>query len=260
MDTFKKGKIHPSALISKNAKIGIGITIGPFSIIHDNVVIGDSSIIGPHCILGEPTSDFYSDNNYSNPLLEIGKNSLIRTGTTIYAGSQIGNNFETGHRVTIREKSKIGDNVRIGTLSDIQGHCHIGSFVRFHSNVHIGQKSKIRDFVWIFPYVVLTNDPQPPSETILGIKIEEFAVIASMSTILPGVIIGKNSLVGAHSLVRKNVPRDTVVFGNPAKVFCKIKELKSKKGDRSHYPWQENFSRGMPWERVGFKNWSKNKG
>jgi UDP-3-O-[3-hydroxymyristoyl] glucosamine N-acyltransferase len=69
-------------------------------------------------------------------------------------------------------------------LSDLQGHCEIGDYVRFHSNVHIGQKSKIGNFVWIFPYVVLTNDPYPPSNNLVGVTVHDFAAIATMSVIL----------------------------------------------------------------------------
>lgn len=43
--------------------------------------------------------------------------------------------------------ARIGNHVRIGTLSDIQGHCEIGNYVNMHSNVHIGMKSEIEDFV-----------------------------------------------------------------------------------------------------------------
>src|SRR6187402_2546655 len=180
--------IHPTAVVGENVGIGKNVTVGPNAVIYDNVVLGDNTIVGAHCILGEPNVGIYSDAaGYENPKLTIGSNSLIRSGTIIYAGSDLGERFECGHRVTIREKTRIGKNVRVGTLSDIQGHCEIGDFVRFHSNVHIGHKSVIKDFVWIFPYVVLTNDPHPPSETLMGVTVEEFAVIATMSVILPGV-------------------------------------------------------------------------
>ncbi len=141
--------------------------------------------------------DFYTDrSNKVHPLI-IGQKALIRSETIIYGDTVIGDNFQTGHRVTIREKSRIGHNVRIGTLSDIQGDCDIGNYVNLHSNVHIGMKSTIKDYVWIFPYVVLTNDPTPPSETLLGVTIEEFAIIATGSIIMPGKHIGKDALVGA---------------------------------------------------------------
>lgn len=248
--------IHASVFIGENVKIGKNVNIGPNAVIYDNVEIGDDSNIGANVILGEPLMRFYDDKNaYENPRLIIGSKALIRSGTKIYAGSAIGDKFECGHNVTIREGTTAGFNWRVGTLSDIQGHCEIGDYVRFHSNVHIGHKSKICNYVWIFPYVVLTNDPHPPSNELMGVTVDEFAVIATMSVILPGVNVGKNSLIGAGSVVKRNVDEGSVVAGNPAKPICLITDIKSKTTGISVYPWPEHFSRSMPWEHTGFHQW-----
>jgi len=248
--------IHPTAIIGDGVSIGKNVTLGANSIVYDNVTLGDHTVIGPNCVIGEPNASIYLDSTgYRNPKLVIGSNSLIRSGTVIYAGSELGEYFECGHRVTIREEAKIGRHVRIGTLSDIQGHCEIGNYVRFHSNVHIGHKSVVKDYVWIFPYVVLTNDPHPPSETLMGVTVEEFAVIATMSVILPGVTVGRDSLVGASSMVRKDVEPETVVAGNPAKMVASIHDVKSKADGSKVYPWRETFNRGMPWQGIGYKAW-----
>jgi len=248
--------IHPTAIIGDQVTIGSNVTIGANTIVYDNVVLGDNTLVGAQCILGEPGAGIYSDaSSYNNPPLVIGEGALIRSGTIIYAGSELGAKFECGHRVTIREKSRIGHHVRIGTLSDIQGHCEIGNYVRFHSNVHVGHQSIVRDYVWIFPYVVLTNDPHPPSETLRGVTVEEFAVIATMSVILPGVTVGRDSLVGASSMVRKDVEPETVVAGNPAKAVASIHDVKSKADGSKVYPWRETFDRGMPWQDIGYESW-----
>lgn len=248
--------IHPTATVGKNVDIGKGVRIDAGAIIHDGVRIGDNSHIGAQCILGEPLADYYSDpNGYANPELIIGKRSVIRSGTIIYADNVLGDDFECGHRVTIRERSAIADHVRIGTLSDIQGHCNIGRYTRLHSNVHIGQGSHIGEFVWIFPYVVLTNDPHPPSNHLKGVTVEPYSVIATMSVILPGVRIGSHSLVGACSLVRKDVAPEDVVTGNPAQRVCTIHDVKSKTDGSNVYPWPEQFSRGMPWESSSYQEW-----
>lgn len=249
--------IHPSALVGENVTIGQNVTIGAKSIVYDNVVIGDDTFIGPDCIIGEPNVAIHDErDSYVNPVLQIGAGSLIRSGSIIYAGSTFGENFECGHRVTIREQAQIGHHVRIGTLSDIQGHCSIGNYVRLHSNVHVGHKSTIKDYVWIFPYVVLTNDPHPPSNTLVGVTIEKFAVVATMSVVLPGVTIGKDALVGASTLVRADVPAEAVVVGNPGKQVASVRDIKSKFDGQPVYPWRETFDRGMPWQGVGFTQWN----
>lgn len=248
--------IHSAALIGDNVRIGQGVTIGANSIVYDNVEIGENSYIGADVILGEPTAKIYSDlDGYVNPMLRIGPNSIIRSGSILYAGSEFGAQLETGHRVTIREQTKSGTNFRVGTLSDIQGHCEFGDYVRLHSNVHVGNKSVVGNYVWIFPYVVLTNDPHPPSNHLLGCTVEDYAVIATMSVILPGVRIGKDALVGAGSIVGRNVGPEDVVVGNPAKRVACVRDIKSKKDGGDVYPWRFHFDRGMPWEFIGFAAW-----
>lgn len=208
--------IHPTAIIHKDANIGNNVIVGAYTIIHKNVTIGDGTVIGSYCEIGHPTH-----NPTYGGMLIIGKNSYIRSHSIFYEGSEFGDNLVTGHRVTVREKTKAGQAFQIGTLCDIQGHCEIGDFVRFHSNVHIGQHSKINNYVWIFPYVVLTNDPHPPSNVMMGVTVEDYVAIATMSIILPGVTVKEGALIGAHSSVSKDVKPNTVVAGSPAKKLYK---------------------------------------
>lgn len=242
--------ISSLAVVSPKAVIGKNVTIDAFTIIHDNVKISDNTIIGSHCEIGV-------SNHLSNgEQLIIGENSHIRSHSVLYEGSKFGEQLITGHRVTIREKVVAGNNLQVGTLSDIQGHCSIGDYVRFHSNVHIGQKSIIKDFVWIFPYVVLTNDPHPPSETLKGCMVEDFGVIATMSIMLPGSILAKGSLLGAHSSLKGLTEPNMVYAGTPAKAICETSKIKLTDGSgNSAYPWKNHFRRGYP--EVVTKNWSE---
>lgn len=238
--------IHPTAIIHEGAVLGRGVSVGPYTIIHPNVLVGDDTFIGSHCEIGHPVH-----RSEDAGLLTIGKSSHIRSHSVFYEGSTFGDHLITGHRVTVREKTRAGRNFQIGTLGDIQGHCDIGDFVRLHSNVHIGQHARIKDYVWLFPYVVLTNDPHPPSEIMEGVTIEEFVAIATMSVVLPGVTVMQGALVGAHSLVSRNVDANTVVAGSPAKFICETSKIKLKNGsNQSAYPWRRHFHRGYLPETV----------
>ena len=190
--------IMPGCIIGSNVIIGEGTYLDYGVIVRDNVIIKGHGKIGARCILGEYLVDFFQEREYGIHSLVIGVNALIRSECIIYGDNVLGDNLQTGHRVTIRENSKIGNHVRIGTLSDIQGHCEIQDYVSLHSNVHVGQKSIIKKYAWIFPYVVLTNDPNPPSESLLGVTIEEFAVVSTGSVILPGLTIASGALFGAE--------------------------------------------------------------
>lgn len=255
---YRKGKnvtIKENVVIGDNVIIEDDVFIDYGVIIRDNVHIKKGTFIGARCILGEYLVDFVRDRVKKEHPLVIGEKSIIRSETIIYGDTQIGDSFQTGHRVTIREKSRIGNHVNVGTLSDIQGDCQIGDYVHMHSNVHIGQKSVIKNYVWIFPYVVLTNDPTPPSETLKGVLVNEFAVIATGTVVLPGVVIGADSLVGAGATVTKDVKPETVVVGNPARELGSIAMVKDKETGKESYPWRFYFDRGMPWEGIGYNNW-----
>jgi acetyltransferase-like isoleucine patch superfamily enzyme len=243
--------IHQSAYLAEGAKLGKDVEIGPFSIIHGNAVLGDRVKIGAYCELGiaTPLGD-------GSPLV-IGDDSLIRSHSVFYESSSFGAGLTTGHHVTVRENTKAGVNFQIGTLSEIQGDCCIGDYVRFQSNIFVGKKTTIGSFVWIFPYVVLTNDPTPPSNVLMGCTIQDYASIAASSVVLPGVTVGYHSLVAAQACVTKNVPPYMVVAGAPARVVGEADAIKLRDGTGRHaYPWTSHFTRGYPVSVT--KEWQNN--
>lgn len=244
-----------NCIIEDKVQIGDNTYIDNNVIIRSGVKLGKDSFIASNCILGEYLMDFCIDRRYHDHALHIGDQALIRSGSVIYAGSNIGDEFQTGHHVTIREQTKIGDNVSVGTLSDIQGNCQIGNYVRLHSNVHIGQLSQVDDFVWIYPYVVLTNDPTPPSDHFVGVHVHSFAIIATGSIIMPGLDIGQDSLIGAGAIVTNSIAEYSVAVGNPAKVISDVRKIRNKITGEPVYPWRHHFSNYMPWDKIGFENW-----
>jgi len=237
--------IHKTAIVSSKAKIGKNVSIGQFTTIYDNVEIGNNTIIEGYCEIG------VQNHLSKEKILYIGKNSHIRSHSIFYEGSYFDEKVITGHRVTVRENTLAGKNLQIGTLTDIQGDCVIGNYVRMHSNVHIGQKSNIGNFIWIFPYVVLTNDPHPPSEVLQGITVEDFAVISTMSVILPNTTIKAGCLIGANSLLGIKTEPGMLYSGNPAKMICAASKIRLKDGTRRPaYPWKNHFTRGYPEEVI----------
>jgi acetyltransferase-like isoleucine patch superfamily enzyme len=237
--------IHPTALVDPAARLGEGVEVGPFSIISADVELGTGSVVGSHCEIGHPAAA-----GDVGPL-RIGPGALIRSHSVLYAGSTFGEGLQTGHRVTLREGIEADVDLRIGTLSDLQGDATFGRHVRLHSNVHIGRGSSVGEFVWIFPYVVLTNDPHPPSDGFhVGATIERFAVVATSSVVLPGVRVGEGSLVAAHALVREDVPPGAIVAGVPGKVRGSVERVPLSDGSGPAYPWRRHFHRGYPEDVV----------
>jgi len=150
----------------------------------------------------------------------IGNNAVLRWGTIIYADVKIGNDFKTGHYVLIRENTVIGDNVVIGTNSVIDGQVEIGNYVKIESNVYIPTHMKIGSYVFIGPGAVFTNDKYPQrlrKEYIpRGPILEDSVTVGANAVLLPGVRIKEGSMVGAGSVVTKDVPEWSIATGTPA--------------------------------------------
>ncbi len=159
----------------------------------------------------------------------IGDGAVIRSHSVIYAGNVIGRHFQTGHHVMIREDNEIGDDVSIGTSSVVEHHVRIANGARIHTQAFVPEFSILEEGSWIGPNVVLTNALHPlchkAKECLKGPTIKRGAKIGANSTILPYLVIGEDSLVGAGSVVVKDVPPRTVVAGNPARVLKGIDEL-----------------------------------
>jgi len=194
-------------------------------VIHQAVHLGDGTIVEDYCIIGVPPRG--SKEGELDTI--IGSNALIRSHSVIYAGNQIGEKFQSGNKVNIRELNEIGNNVSIGTLSVIEHHVKIMDNVRIHTQVFIPEYSIIEENSWIGPNVVFTNAKYPLSpgvkEELKGPTVKKGAKIGANATILPGLVIGKNALVGAGAVVVKDVPDDAVVVGNPAKIITNISKL-----------------------------------
>jgi len=193
--------------------------------VYENVVLGNGSVLEDFCIVGAPPRGA-KDGELATT---IGDGAVIRSHTVVYAGNVIGRNFQTGNKVNIRESNRIGDNVSVGTLSVIEHHVEIADNVRIHTQVFIPEYSVLEEGCWIGPNVVFTNAKYPVSpgvkDSLKGPVIRKGAKIGANATLLPGVVIGENALVGAGAVVVRDVAPGTVVAGNPARVIRQVTEL-----------------------------------
>ena len=188
-------------------------------IIFKNVIIGEGSIIEGPSIIGKPARG----NADGQSETKIGKNSTIRPFTTIYHGTITGDYFQTGQGVSIREDNLIENNVSIGTNTVLEFGSRIDDFTRIHSNCFL-EMVEIGKNVFIGPNVVFTNDRNPRSGVIRDLtgiswSIGKGSSIGASSTIMSDINIGKYAMVGANSLVTKDVPNHGLVYGSPAKLM-----------------------------------------
>lgn len=162
------------------------------------------------------------------------KNKFSKVQNYVSKTAKLGKNVKIWHFAYVGDNTIIGDNVMIGSLSHIDYNVKIGNNTRIEGSVYIPPLTVIGNNVFIAPGATFTNDPYPMSPKMIGVTVEDGAIIAARAVIKPGIIIGKNAVVGMGSVVTKDVPAETVVIGNPARVKYTREEYNKKKSE-----WEE---------------------
>jgi acetyltransferase-like isoleucine patch superfamily enzyme len=179
--------------------------------------------IDPDVVVG------YAGDRIDDTELVIGRSPRLRSGTVLYAGSIIGDHFQTGHHVVVREQCEIGDDVSIWSNTVVDYGCRIGNGVKIHSNCYVAQFTEIEDDAFLAPGVTIANDLYPGMEASArfmgGPHIGAGAQIGVNVTLLPYVRVGEGCLVGSGSVVTRDLPARTVAFGNPARARGPVSDL-----------------------------------
>jgi acetyltransferase-like isoleucine patch superfamily enzyme len=136
---------------------------------------------------------------------------------------------------------EIGDNTKIGAFVEVQKNARIGSNCKISSHTFICEGVDIEDGVFVGHGVTFINDIYPSATTAGGLQteadwkvaptlIKRGASIGSGTTILANLTVGENAMIGAGSMVTRDVPANAIVAGNPARVLRKIVKAQAEKG------------------------------
>ena len=220
----KENNISITANIGSGCKIGKGVIIHHNVVIYPGTIIGDGTEIFDGAVIGRPPKGAGNlvhkiEKNFDP--VEIGQNCVIGSNAVIYASNKIGNNVLIGDGASLREGGVIGNNVVFSRLCTTNHHVTIKDDAKILDTTHITSRTVIEEEVFVGTGVNTTNDNRM---TIKGTEVGDANIIVlkkgckigSGATLLPNVKVGENAIVGAGSVVTKDVPDDVTVMGIPA--------------------------------------------
>lgn len=175
------------------------------------------------------------------------KEVFIHTTAQVSEQATIGKGTKIWNWVQVQDNSKIGENCILGKGVYIDSNVKIGNNVKIENNVSVYHGVTIEDGVFVGPHVCFTNDKIPRAINVDGTlksnhdwkvsetRVKEGAAIGANSTILPGITIGEFALIGSGSVVTEDVPRFSLVYGNPARVHSYVCKCGNKLSEENNF-------------------------
>lgn len=227
--------IDPTAKIAEDAEmgtyvhvgagvsIGTGCKIGNFVVIHDDTVIHDNVTIGDNTVVGKsPMKAAISTLKPKKlPPAEIGDRCMVGSCVAVYRGSKLGEGVLVADLASVREDVEVGDFTIIGRGVAVENDTRIGRYVKIETNAYVTAHTVVEDRCFIAPMVTMTNDnflgrTEERFKYTKGPHLKKGARVGANATLMPGVVLGEDAVVGAGSLVKRDVPPRKVVAGVPA--------------------------------------------
>jgi acetyltransferase-like isoleucine patch superfamily enzyme len=198
--------------------------VGPFAVIHGGVSLAEHARIDEHAVVGKPELGYAVGRIYPGAGAVLGAGVVVRAGAVVYADVHIGVNTLVGHHTLLRTGVHVGAETLLGHHLTVERATRIGRDVRCSPGSHITSSTQIADRVFLGAGVRTINDKtltwrDPHRKPVLEPpQFELGAKVGSGCTVLAGVIVGEHALVGAGSLVTRNVPAGALAYGSPARV------------------------------------------
>lgn len=187
-------KIHETAIIHPTAKLGDNVSVGPYSIIGENVTIGDNTQISHHVVIEKDTTIGKNNEIFSGAVLGGDPQDIGYHGEKSYL--EIGDNNKIREFVTIHRGSREGLTTKVGNNNYLMAYVHIGHDCVLYNNIIC------TSFVGISGHCVL----------------EDYVVIGGLAGLHQFVRVGKMAMVGGTTRGNTDIPPFTLCAGNPMTV------------------------------------------
>lgn len=213
--------------------VGLDVRIGHFAHIGPGVQIEPGGVIGDYVTLGHPskgeltgddpcaTSPRVKDKVIPEAWTRIGADAVIRSHSVIYSHVTIGRGFRGGHGVLIREHTQVGEGCVFGSYASCDGYTTIGDGSHIGQYAMLAQAATIGRGVFVGGHTTFSDNRwiiRDPEEDLFGAVIEDGVRIGLSCVILPSVTVGRDAMIGAGSVVNRDVPPGSLVRGVPARV------------------------------------------
>jgi acetyltransferase-like isoleucine patch superfamily enzyme len=212
--------------IVRPVELGPGCWVGAFALIYGGAVLHEGARVEEHALVGKPERGYAVGEVYpgTGASTVIGREAIIRSGAVIYAGAEIGEGTVVGHHTLLRSFVRVGEGSQLGHNLTVERASSIGAGVRCSPGSHLTSSCVLADRVFLGAGVRTVNDREliwrDPDRVpeLVPPRFERGARVGSGSVILSGVTVGEEALVGAGSVVTRDIPARSVAYGVPARV------------------------------------------
>lgn len=210
--------------------VGAGAVIAAFAVVHGGTVIGAGARVEAHAMVGCPEHGYAVGRTYlgAGAATLLGEQVVLRAGAVIYAGVDLGAGVLVGHYTLLRSAVTVGAGSLLGHHLTVERATRIGRDVRCSPGSHITSSTHVGDRVFLGAGVRTINDKtltwrDPDREPELAPpRFETGAKVGTGCVVLGGVTVGANALVGAGSLITRDIPARALAYGHPARVHGEV--------------------------------------
>lgn len=225
-------QLGKNVIVGENVTFGENVIVGNNVTIYDGTQIGNNVIIQDNVVIGkQPTrakASILPETKKLPPAI-IGNGVTIGTSSIIYANAEIADEVFVADLTSIRERVSIGKRTIVGRGVAVENDCKVGASCKLETNCYITAYSELGDNVFVAPCAVTTNDnfmgrSKERFDKFKGVTIKKGGRIGANATILPGKVIFEDGAVAAASVVTKDVQKEELVLGSPAKKIRDVPE------------------------------------